>query len=48
MQSGSSPTGLLNAVDQLTKGLVAIMHEVTLLQSRITELEEVNKKLSKH
>jgi hypothetical protein len=47
MQSRSSLTRLLNAVNQLTKGLVAIMHKVTLLQSRITKLKEVNEKLSK-
>jgi hypothetical protein len=44
---GSSPTRILNAVDQFTKGSVAIMHEVALLRSRITELEEANERLSK-
>jgi hypothetical protein len=47
MQSRSSLTRLFNAIDQLTKGSVAIMHKVTLLQPRITELEEVNERLSK-
>jgi DDE superfamily endonuclease len=44
---GSSPTRLLDAVDQFAKGSVAIMHEVTLLRSRIAELEEANERLSK-
>ena len=44
---GSSPTQVIDAVDQFTKGSVAIMYEVALLQSRITELKEVNKRLSK-
>ena len=34
-------------MDQFTKGLLAIMHEVALLRSRITELEETNERLSK-
>ena len=34
-------------MDQFTKGSVAIMHEVALLRSRISELEEANKRLSK-
>ena len=44
---GSSPTQIINAVDQFTKGSLAIMHEVALLRSRITELEETNERLSK-
>ena len=34
-------------MDQFTKGSVAIMHEVALLRSRVTELEEANERLSK-
>jgi hypothetical protein len=45
---GSSLTQVIDAVDQFTKGSVAIMHEVALLCSRITELEEANERLSKH
>jgi DDE superfamily endonuclease/helix-turn-helix, Psq domain len=44
---GSSPTRILSAVDQFTKGSVAIMHEVALLRSRITGLEATNERLSK-
>ena len=44
---GSSPTQVIDAVDQFTKGSVAIMYEVALLRSRITELEEANERLSK-
>jgi len=44
---GSSPTQVIDAVDQFTKGSVAIMHEVALLRSRIAELEEANERLSK-
>jgi hypothetical protein len=44
---GSSPTKAIDAIDQFTKGSVAIMHEVALLRSRITELEEANERLSK-
>jgi DDE superfamily endonuclease/helix-turn-helix, Psq domain/Tc5 transposase DNA-binding domain len=44
---GSSPTPIIDAVDQFTKGSVAIMHEVALLRSRITELEAANERLSK-
>jgi hypothetical protein len=44
---GSSLTQVIDAVDQFTKGSVAIIHEVALLRSRITELEEANERLSK-
>jgi hypothetical protein len=44
---GSSPTYIIDAVDQFAKGSVAIMHEVALLRSRIHELEETNDRLSK-
>jgi hypothetical protein len=44
---GSSPTPIIDAIDQFAKGSVAIMHEVALLRSRITELESANERLSK-
>jgi hypothetical protein len=44
---GSSPTPIINAIDQFAKGLVAIMHEVALLRARVTELESANERLSK-
>jgi hypothetical protein len=44
---GSSPSYIIDAVNQFTKGSVAIMHEVALLRSRIDELEETNDRLSK-
>jgi DDE superfamily endonuclease/helix-turn-helix, Psq domain len=44
---GSSPTPIIDAVNQFARGSVMIMHEVALLRSRITELEEVNERLSK-
>ena len=44
---GSSPSYIIDAVNQFTKGSVAIMHEVALLRSRIHELEETNDRLSK-
>ena len=34
----SSPTSMLAAVDQLTKGTMAIMHEVALLRSEVSSL----------
>ena len=44
---GSSLIQTIDTIDQFTKGSVAIMHEVALLRSRITELEEANERLSK-
>ena len=44
---GSSPTPIIDAIDQFAKGSVAIMHKVALLRSRITELESANERLSK-
>jgi hypothetical protein len=44
---GSSLTQVIDAIDQFTKGSVAIIHEVALLRLQITELEEANERLSK-
>ncbi|KIN00720.1 hypothetical protein OIDMADRAFT_124635, partial [Oidiodendron maius Zn] len=44
---GSSPTPIIDAVNQFARGSVIIIYKVALLQSYITELEEVNKRLSK-
>lgn len=44
---GSSPTPIVEAINQFAKGSVAIMHEVALLRARVTELKSTNKRLSK-
>ncbi len=44
---GSSPTSILNSVDQLTKAAVAVGHQSTLLSSEIKVLREANEALSK-
>jgi hypothetical protein len=44
---GSSPTSILGAVDQLTRGTAMVMHKLVLMQDRIKELEEANRTLSK-
>jgi hypothetical protein len=43
----SSPTSMLAAVDQLTKGTMAVMHEVALLRSEVSSLRKANEGLSK-
>jgi hypothetical protein len=43
----SSPTTMLAAVDQLTKGTMAVMHEVALLRSEVSSLRKANEALSK-
>jgi hypothetical protein len=43
----SSPTWMLAAVDQLTKGTMAIMHRVAILESENTSLRKANEALSK-
>ena len=43
----SSPTSMLAAVDQLTKGTVAVMHQVALLQAEVSSLRKANEALSK-
>ena len=44
---GSSPTPMLAAVDQLTKGTMAVMHQVALLRSENASLRKANEALSK-
>ena len=44
---GSSPTPILEAVDQFAKGAKAMMHEVALLRSEVRILRDANKALSK-
>jgi hypothetical protein len=43
----SSPTSILGAVDQLTKGTMAMMHQVALLRSEVSSLRKANEALSK-
>ena len=43
----SSPTSMLAAVDQLTKGTTAVMHQVALLRSEVSLLRKANEALSK-
>ena len=43
----SSPTSMLAAVDQLTKGTMAMMHQVALLRSENASLRKANEALSK-
>jgi hypothetical protein len=43
----SSPTSMLTAVDQLTKGTMAVMHQVALLQAEVSSLRKANEALSK-
>jgi FtsZ-binding cell division protein ZapB len=38
---------MLTAVDQLAKGTMAVMHQITLLQSEVSSLRKANKALSK-
>ena len=38
---------MLATIDQLTKGTIAIMHEVAVLQSEVTSLRKANEVLSK-
>lgn len=38
---------MLAAVDQLTKGTMAVMHEVALLRSEVSSLRKANEVLSK-
>ena len=38
---------ILAAVDQLTKGTIAVMHQVALLQSEVSSLRKANEALSK-
>jgi hypothetical protein len=43
----SSPTPMLNAVDQFAKGAKAIMHQVALLRAEVSSLRKANEGLSK-
>ncbi|EAQ86209.1 hypothetical protein CHGG_07462 [Chaetomium globosum CBS 148.51] len=43
----SSPASMLAAVDQLTRGTTAVMHQVALLQSEVSSLRKANEALSK-
>jgi hypothetical protein len=43
----SSPTSMLAALDQLTKGTIAIMHRVAILESENASLRKANEALSK-
>jgi hypothetical protein len=43
----SSPTSMLNAVDHITKGAMAMMHRVALLESEVSSLRKANEALSK-
>ena len=43
----SFPTSILVAIDQLTKGTIAIMYEVALLRSEVSSLRKANEALSK-
>jgi len=38
---------MLTAIDQLTKGTIAIMYEVALLRSEVSSLRKANEALSK-
>ena len=38
---------MLTTVDQFTKGIVAIMHRVALLESEVSSLRKANEALSK-
>jgi hypothetical protein len=44
---GSSPTPILEAIDQFTKGATGIMHQIALLKSEVTTLREENALLSR-
>lgn len=45
--AGSSPSSLKEAVVQLTKGTIAMAHELVLLRAEMTDLREANKTLTK-
>jgi hypothetical protein len=44
---GSSPTPILAAVDQLSKGMQAVSHRVLLLEAEVQTLQQANNALSK-
>jgi len=43
----SSLTLMLTAVDRLAKGIITIMHKVTLLRTEVSALRKANKAFSK-
>jgi hypothetical protein len=45
--SARTQTSLVAAVDQFTKGTMAVMHEVALLRSEVSSLRKANEALSK-
>lgn len=44
---GSSPTPILSAIDQFSKGAMAIIHENTVLKAQVRNLQEANNSLAK-
>jgi hypothetical protein len=44
---GSSPTPILDAIDQFTKGATGIMHQIALLKSEVKSLRDENALLSR-
>jgi hypothetical protein len=44
---GSSPTAILEAMDQFAKGTYGIMHKMALLKAEVSQLQEANALLSK-
>jgi FtsZ-binding cell division protein ZapB len=47
LHQGSSPTPILEAIDQLTKGATGIIHQIALLKSEVKTLREDNALLSR-
>jgi DDE superfamily endonuclease/helix-turn-helix, Psq domain len=47
LHQGSSPTPILKAIDQFTKGATGIMHQIALLKSEVKTLREDNALLSR-
>ena len=43
----SSPTSIFEALDQIAKGAVKVMHKVVLMEARVRELQDANVALSK-
>src|SRR5882757_6029730 len=44
---GSSPTSILDAIDQFSKGTSKVMHQLALLQDEVRDLRKANETLSK-
>jgi hypothetical protein len=44
---GSSPTSILDAIDQFSKGTSKVMHQLALLQAEVKDLRKANETLSK-